>query len=58
MYFNHRCNICIKDADGEAQGMTEGAALCICRFRKGVWQGAKRGIMVLHKEVKSGREVC
>ena len=36
----------------------EGAALYIYRFRKGVLQGTKEGIMVLYVKVRSGREVC
>lgn len=49
------CDACFENVDGEAQRRPERISL---GFRESVWQGAKRGAVVLYEEVGSDGEVC
>lgn len=53
----NKCDVCFEGADGEVHRRLEGASLCLCGSRESIGQGAKRGTVILHEEVESGRHV-
>ena len=52
-----KSTVCFESVDAEVQRRSEGDALCVCGPGESLWQGAKRGGVVLHEEVGSGRDV-